>query len=155
MNLYSHPYLVFLACSIQDIFQISGHFMGCFSRFFFLFVLLLRYIALSLFYIGHLCCQILDPVPEASSLRLSLTLFCHCTYSIGSENDSAYEFIFIVKCPHCRQPHVTLWAIFFREISVKNRRNCVKVGNSAETQVWLFNAPWGSYVPFPGIIPWI
>lgn len=108
-------------------------------------VLLLRYIALSLCYIGDLCYQILDPILDASYLKLKVWLspaIVHILYVV----DTAVHMNLssIAKCPHWRQPHGTVWTFFSRltAMSRKNRRKHRKVGNSVGTCVCLFSVPW-------------
>lgn len=115
VSLYLHLCAVFPTCYIQDIFLVSGHetFWGFFSGFFCCLFLLLSYIALSLCYIGDLCYQILDPVLNASYLKLKVWLSPAIVYSLYVVNVTVHmNLSCIVKCPHCRQPHGTVWTFF-------------------------------------------
>lgn len=90
----------------------SCNILGFFQVFFCLF-LLLSYIALSLCYIGDLCYQILDPVLSASCLKLKVCLSPAIVYSLYVVNVTVHmNLCSIVKCPHCRQPHSTVWTFF-------------------------------------------
>ena len=102
---------------------------SCHGGFFQIFlVLLMRYIALSLCYIGELCYQLLGPILDASYLRLKVWLSPAIVYILYVVNMTVHmNLSSIVKCPHCRQPHGTVWTFF------QGSQQCVgKTGGGTE-----------------------
>lgn len=151
VSLYLHLCSVFPTCYIQDIFWVSGHatFLGFFSGFFVSSVEL--HCSLPMLH-WWLVLSNFGSCSERFLLKAeSLTVSCHCKYSICSQCDSAYEFIF-----HCQMP--TLQTASWHSVNIfstltamsrKNRRKHTKVGNSVGNWACLFNLRWEVAMSLP------